>query len=267
MNASKETNRIAWQPLTPRGVAAFARAPLGRLLLVQFIFAVLAAAVVVWFLRVAWFPTIHEAIRQLPEQGEIRSGKLNWMDVSPQLLAEGRFLAFSVDLNHEGELRPPAHVQIEFGRNDCRVISFLGYTDIAYPTGWIISFNRVELEPWWGAWHPPILGIAAAAAIAGLLMGWTALATIYFGVVWLVGFFANRDLSLRSSWRLAGAALLPGALLLSVAVLFYGFGFLDLMQLSFAAVAHFVLGWIYIFASPFFAPKLSATGTKNPFAA
>ena len=73
----------AWQPLTPRGVAAFARAPLMRLLLVQFIFALLAAIAVVWFLRTAWFPTVREAIENLPAQGEMKSGKLEWTADSP----------------------------------------------------------------------------------------------------------------------------------------------------------------------------------------
>ena len=41
MNVSAST--FAWEPLTPRGVAAFARARLGRLLLVQFIAALLAS--------------------------------------------------------------------------------------------------------------------------------------------------------------------------------------------------------------------------------
>ena len=83
MNASDEKAQFAWQPLTVRGVAAFASATLGRLLLVQFIVALLAAGTVVWFLQRAWFPTIGEAIRQLPPQGEIRSGRLDWPGPSP----------------------------------------------------------------------------------------------------------------------------------------------------------------------------------------
>ena len=78
MNASDDKAQFAWQPLTVRGVAAFASATLGRLLLVQFIVALLAAGTVVWFLHRAWFPMIGEAIRQLPPQGEIRSGRLDW---------------------------------------------------------------------------------------------------------------------------------------------------------------------------------------------
>ena len=78
MNESVEKAQFAWQPLTVRGVAAFARAPLGRLLLVQFMVALLAAGTIVWFLHKAWFPQISEAIRQLPLQGELRAGRLDW---------------------------------------------------------------------------------------------------------------------------------------------------------------------------------------------
>ncbi len=72
MDEPTQIRPVAWQPLTPRGVAAFARASGGRLLLVQLLLASLAAAVVVWFLQEAWFPVIHQAIGQLPGQGERR---------------------------------------------------------------------------------------------------------------------------------------------------------------------------------------------------
>ena len=167
MNASVEKAQFAWQPLTVRGVAAFARASLGRLLLVQFIVALLAAGTVVWFLHKAWFPTIGEAIRRLPPQGEIRSGRLDWQGATPARLAEGRFLAIAVDLDHTGEARSPAHVQVEFGRTDCKVFSLLGYVQGAYPRGWAVAFNRTELGPWWGAWAPAILAIVAGLVVAG----------------------------------------------------------------------------------------------------
>ena len=113
MSASDKTAQFAWQPLTVRGVAAFASARLGRLLLVQFIVALLTTASVVWFVHRAWFPIIGEAIRALPAEGRIRSGRLDWPGPSPVCLADGRFLAFIVDLDHTGEARSPAHVQVK----------------------------------------------------------------------------------------------------------------------------------------------------------
>ena len=258
----------AWEPLTPRGVAAFARAPLGRLLLVQFIVALLAAAAVDWFLYDGWFPTVRAAIGQLPDEGSLRAGKLDWHGDSPRLLAEGTFLAFSVDLNHEGDIRSPAHVQIEFGKDDFYIYSLLGYAEGRYPAGWAVAFNRKELEPWWGAWEPAILAIATAAVIAGLMLIWAVLATVYFLPAWLAAFFADRDLTLRGSWRLAGAAQLPGALLMMAAILFYDFGVLDLVRLALAMGMHLVLGWIYLLVSPLFLPRQAAVAARkrNPFA-
>ena len=267
MNEPGSPKRFAWEPLTPPGVAAFAGASLRRLWLVQLLFALLAATTVVWFLKTDLFPTVSTAIRALPAQGEIHHGTMNWLATSPQLLAEGSFLAFMVDLEHESQMRSPAHVQVEFGRNDVRLLSLLGYEQLPYPTDRIFVFNRTDLEPKWGAWQPPILWLAFLAVVAGLMFNWTVLATIYFLAAWLVGFFANKDLNFRASWKLAGAALMPGALLLTTAILFYGLGALDLVQLAAAFVVHFVIGWIYLLAAPLFAPKLAVAVVteKNPF--
>ena len=120
----------------------------------QFVFALLAAAVVVWFLDIAWFPAIRAAIRQLPAEGKITAGKLAWFGGSPLQLAESRCLALAVDLRHEGGARSPAHVQVEFGLADVEIRSLLGYVPWSYPPSWNAPFNRGEMEPWWGAWAP-----------------------------------------------------------------------------------------------------------------
>ncbi len=268
MTEPAETIVRAWQPLTPRGVAAFARTPLRRLLLVQCAFAVLLAASIVWFFDAAWFPAIRKAIRQLPARGEIRSGKLDWPAASPQLLADGHFLALAVDLNHTGEIRSPAHLQVEFGRHTVRFISLLGYTDRAYPADpWIVDFNRPDLEPWWGAWQLPLLGAAAAVVVAGSMAVWALLSTVYLLPLWLTGFYANRDLSLWNTWKLSGAALMPGSLLLAAGIALYGAGALDLVQLMAIAAAHLIAGWVYAVAGAFSAPKLTSavSGRRNPF--
>lgn len=257
----------AWEPLTPRGVAAFARAKLGRLLLVQFIVALTVAAAVAWLLYDGCFPTVGKAIEQMPAEGEIRSGKLNWRVDSPRLLAEGKFLALSVDLHHSSDLRSPAHLQLEFGKDNCFAYSLFGYAVWRYPSGWVIEFNRTELQPKWGAWQPALLAIAVGGVLACLMLCWFVVATVYAVPAWLIGFFANRDLTLREGWKLAGAALMPGALMMAGAILLYDLGVLDLVPLAFAAGAHLVLGWIYVGVSALFLPRHPATVTpgKNPF--
>jgi hypothetical protein len=207
------------------------------------------------------------AVRNLPETGEIRSSKLDWRGNSPRLLAEGRFFALDVDLNHSSQIHLPSDVQIEFGKETVRLFSLLGYIEWNYPRGSTIPFNRTELEPLWGAWAMELVLVFWVGLAIVLMLCWGLLATIYFLPVRILGFFANRNLNLRQSWRLSGAALMPGALLMAVAVLFYDFGFLDLVSLSFAFAAHFVLGWVCLFLSLLFVPRLpTAPSGENPFA-
>lgn len=265
MSAPAEPS-FAWEPVTPRGVAAFARADLSRLLLVQFIVALLAAAAGAWFLNEGCFPAISAAIQNLPAAGEIGSGKLDWHGDPSQPLAEGKFLAFDVDLNHSGQIHSTADVQIEFGADSVRVFSLLGYTDFVYPPDRFAPFNRTDLEPLWGAWEAEILFIAFAAVALVLLLSWWLLATLYFLPVRLLAFYANRDLNLRACWKLSGAALLPGALLMAAALLLYGAGLLDLVSLGLLFAAHFVAGWICLFVSQLFLPRIPQAPQKgNPF--
>jgi hypothetical protein len=266
MAANPEVNRNAWRPLTFGGVAAFASATWKRLLLVQFLFAILVAGTTVWFLQRAWFPTIQAAIRELPSEGEVQSGRVNWPDQAPRLLAEGRFLAFIIDLEHTGAIRSPAQVQVEIGRTDVRCISLFGQLDFPYSKEWIIALNRGELEPRWGAWRAPALWLVFVATIAVLFVNWTVLQTIFFLPAWLVGFFANRRLSPGGSWKMAGAALMPGVLIMVGAIFLYGVGFLDLVQFLAAFAGHLLVDLIFVLVSPLFAPAIPSLDVRgNPF--
>src|SRR5438445_6756786 len=105
------------------------------------------------------------------------------------MLAEGNLLAIDVDLNHSGQIHSTAGAQIEFGKETVRASSSLGYgyIEFFYPPDRFAPFNRVELEPLWGAWSAEIVFISAAAILLGLLLSWTILATIYFLPVRLLG--------------------------------------------------------------------------------
>ncbi|HEY1489561.1 MAG TPA: hypothetical protein VGF90_00865, partial [Verrucomicrobiae bacterium] len=146
-----EKPTFAWEPFTPRGVAAFAHARLANLLLIQFVVALIAAASVVWFLDDSVCPVIRIGIKNLPDSGQIRFAKLDWRGDAPKLLAEGRFLAFDVDLDHDDKINSTADVQVEFGQDTVWCDSLLGYTEIPYPDAGPLPFNRPELEPLWGA--------------------------------------------------------------------------------------------------------------------
>jgi hypothetical protein len=263
MEKTAQPWQSAWQPLTPRGIAAFARAPTTRLLIAQLLVASVAAGIITWFVQTAWCPMVTEAIAQLPEQSEVRGGQLDWHGAAYQVLAENRFLALAVDLQHAGQARSPAQVQVEFGKADIQIRSLFGFTRMPYWRGWIVPCNRLELTPWWGAWRPPLLALLVLGVIVTLVLTWTLFASIYFLPAWLLGFFANRDLSLIGSWRLSGAALMPGALLMSAAIFLYRLGLLEVVGLSIAAVGHIVMGWWYILSSVLSVPRHPAVTSDN----
>jgi hypothetical protein len=139
----------------------------------------------------------------------------------------------------------------------------------SYPKGWTIPLNRLKLDAWWGAWRPVIAVGIGLSVVAGLWLSWTLMAWVYAVVVRLVAFFWHRQLSLSGAWRLAMAALMPGALWMSAAISLYGLRQMDLTGWLFAFGLHFVIGWIYLLGAPLRLPHRHSPGILpvNPFAA
>src|ERR1051326_5853392 len=191
MDKPAEKRQPAWQPLTPRGVAAFAAASCGRLWLVQLVVAGFAGLCVIWFLNRAWSPVVAGAIQQLRGQSEIRRAKLSWAGPTPQVLGENRFVAVAVDLKHEGQARSPAHVQVELGENTVKIISIFGFMESAYPDRWRVGLSRAEAEPWWGAWKPALLALSGGGTAIALMANWAVLGLLYSAPAWLLVFFVN----------------------------------------------------------------------------
>jgi hypothetical protein len=255
----------AWQPLTPRGVAAFAHATFTRLIVVQLIFAVMVAVAVIWFIRVAWFPVVTEAMRRLPETGAIRGGELDFGGTSPQRLAENARLAIGVDVNSVGIEGQAADLEIIFGKNHLTICGALGCWKRAYGQNYIIGFNRSETEAAWGAWQWWIIGFVAIGTVVVLMTVWWAVAFIYFLPARLFAFFADRKMTLAGAWRLSAAALLPGALLVAAAILLHGLGTIGLFQFVLIHALHIVAGLVFVITSPFFLPVVVVHPGKNPF--
>jgi hypothetical protein len=266
-NPVPETPRppVAWQPFTPKGIAAFAAAKLGRLFLLQVIVALIAAGAVVWFLWGVWCPSVREAIQNLPATGAIRSGELDIGESAAERLVTNRFLTFAIDAQSSRRHSFSADVFVVFRRSHYEVCSLFGCASFYYPVP-NAPFNRLELEAKWGAWEPILLGIAAAATGLALLFAWWLLATLYCPAVWLLAFFCDRQLTLGGSWRLCGAALLAGALLLTAGVVAYGLRALDLIHLLIVALLHIVVPWVLIIFAVLARPGTTAKLATNPFA-
>jgi len=266
---SESRSQAPWQPLTFGGAAAFARAKLGRLLLVESFFAALAAAAVMVVIHAGWSSVVEKAIHGLPDQGILSAGKLDWSGDSPAVLAENALLALVVDLEHDGGTGQVADLQIEFGRTDFRLASSAGYyVAMSYPDAWSTPFNRRALEPWWGAWKPVILVGAGVAVYLWLMLTWAGLGLIYSFAVRGIAFYSDREVGRARAWRVGAAALMPGCLLISAALALYGLQQLPLLGLLLAFALHLVLGWVYVVGAAFCLPKIQVNEklAGNPFA-
>jgi len=255
----------AWQPLTFRGVGAFSQAKLGRLLLVQVIVALVVAGTVAWFLAIHWFPSVRKAIRQLPDNGAIRNGQLTTPRDTTAPLVETRYLSVAVDAADTGVASTLADVRIGFRKTNFVVCAFAGCVTRPYPPDQGIHFNRPELQSWWGAWQPMLFGLISLAVVTGLFASWLALATLYFPIPWLIAYFKDRQLTALGAWKLTGAALMPGALLVVLGIVLYGLGIADLLWLLVIWAAHIPLTWLYLSCAPFRLPRVAAKAPPNPF--
>ena len=74
------------------------------------------------------------AIRNLPQQGEIKGRQLLWSGGVTNLAAN-HFLGFGVDPEHSGQLARAAQVQVEFGRRDAQIILATGDIDVGLSGG------------------------------------------------------------------------------------------------------------------------------------
>lgn len=255
----------AWQPLTFGGVARFARARLGRIFLLQILFAVFSGGVCLWYFATAWSPVVDEAIRQLPDQGALSQGILEWKGRSPVRLAGSSHVSIAVDLNAS---MPDAEVgdwAFVFSRKEVLASSLFGVFAASYPPRWSFPVNLPFLEPWWGAHKPFILvGIGAAVAL-GLLSAWLVMSLFYAPVVRLGAFILDRKLSLSGAWKMAMMALMPGSLWVCASVILYQMRSLEVIGFLAAYILHFVVGWVYLIGALQCLPTSISSADSNPF--
>ena len=256
----------AWQPLTFRGVAAFAGSSYQRLFWVQVFFAALCGAAIVWALHYAWVPVIRTGLRALPNEAPDRAGNLIYPPSAAGLLAESRHLA--VLLKPEG-VTAAADVKIELRAEDARVCSLMGCWSRPYRKGRTIYFTRAEAVPWWDAWQPILLGIVGIASSLFFLAAWTLFGTIVFLFVRLYAYFADRQVTLGGSWRLSVAAFLPGSLALIGALVLYALGIADLIRFLLAVPGHLLIALLYLGFAPLKLDRIPAAPPPsiNPFTA
>ena len=252
--------------MTFKSIAFLATTSFKRLLLVQLVVACLVALSVWWSLQIAWVPRLEEAISRLPDRGEIRSGKLDWPAESPMLLTGSPVVTVDIDLEGTAGINEMADFGFTLKREGLRVRSLFGFHELPYPLHWVLPLNRDDLEPWWGARRPFILIGIAVSVLALLLVSWAVLATLYSWPVYLLAFYLDRTATWWQCWKLAAAALLPSALVMSAALWLYSMQRLNLIGFLITVPIQLLLGWIYACCSPTCLPSLSRNSPQNPFA-
>jgi hypothetical protein len=260
-------SRAAWQPFTFGGLAAFARAGLGRLLLVELVVALLVSGSAVWFLRRACAPVVLQVIQELPETARITNGRLAGIDDT--LIAQTKFLAIAVTPDTSGQIGQSADFQVQFRPTDFRIGSVFqpdwGW-EFDYAPGATLNLGRSNLEPWWGAWHPILLAGAGLAVLVLLFGIWALLASIYTLPAKFFAWFMDRQLSWGGAWRMSAASLLPGAVLMGAALFLYSCQAVDLIGLAVVFAAHLLLGWVCLGGGAWACPRLHPDILKqNPF--
>lgn len=255
-----------WQPLTPRGAAAFARASLNRVCGFQVAVAALLAVSLIWFLHVAVFPVVRQGIQQLPEEGVIGMGELHLAPETPVVVSENEWLALRVDLEAPGDQALVRDLELRFGPNALRACTGLGCVTFIYPPDWVVPFNKLELAPWWDAWQSMMAATAAFGLFSSLLLVWWVLATLYAPLPRVLAYFSDRELTLDGAWRMAAASLLAGAVFMGLGILALGMGWIHLTKLLLFFLVHLVIPIVYIVVGTSVLPPRPRHSTgPNPF--
>jgi hypothetical protein len=258
-------------PWTPARAARLAVGGRGRFALALALTVGLLAGATAYVARVAWFPALEEAIAALPDRARIDDGWLIWPNADRMVLADNQWLALVVDPVARDPSVQAADVQIELTANACWISCLPGCLRLPYPPGYVIDLDRDTVESLWGAWRPwvqagvffagGLLPAALAALIALLLAGPAK------GYAWLLG----RPAGWGAAWRLAFAAQIPGAWLLTLGLILYRFrALMPPLLLGVLALGGLVTGGFLLLA-PWWLPRPETEtapppSRDNPFA-
>ena len=267
MNDDSTDRYASWHPMSFAGVAAFAVAPISRLLIVTALFLCLFGTTVVWLFVQAYLPVLEGAMASLPSEGAIRYGFLEWSGPSEAVLDGGAFLEIAVDLEAGRSFQSTADLSLLLARSSYRIGSLFGATELPYPVGYKIELSRVEVMAWWGAWKPVALLGGAVVASMALLVAWSAMALIYAPAIRMVAFVAGRQVTLLGCWKLCLAAFLPGTLLCVSAIVLYGLNRIPMLGLMGALAAYWIAHCVYLGLAVLRLPAVAAARRSgNPFA-
>jgi len=254
-------------PFTPKGVASWADAPTGRVILLMAAASLVVSAAVAFLAQKVLFPAIEEAIQHLPDQGRIELGQLSLESAKSGALSENPWVSLVLDLDEPSSITRTADLQVRLQKNGWLACSLAGCVAWPYPAA-ALPMNNRECEPWWGAWAPILLAglFLGTALISATLIG---LSAAFHAVpanllVWIL----RRRAGFVGLWRIAVAASIPSILLVSISLAAYALGILDLIQLLSACLIQLPIFWGLGLAALAGLPRRQpdVAQAENPFA-
>lgn len=254
-----------WQPFTGRGVAAFRVASFRRLLGFHLLTALLSGLIVVGVVRRIWLPVVNQGLTQLPDAAFVSGGTLRWPGREATRLAENVWLDWIVTPEGRSDLGQTADLQLEVRARDLRIHGPAGHLRLPYPIELEIPLSRIEATARWGAWSWVIQGGLGLSTALGLILLWWLLATLYTLPALLLAVMLGRHARLTGIWRIAAAALIPGALFADWALLAYGLGAVRLPGFFFLFALHVLIGGGSLLWGLLSCPRAGSPQPDNPF--
>jgi hypothetical protein len=235
----------AWQPLTGRGIASFARSGFARVLGFQCVMALCVAAIVILALRITLFPAVDAALARLPTKAGIRNGRLDWPGTESVRLAENAWFDFVVTPAGTEPLGQTADLQFDLRPDRIRFDGALGHLDLPWPREVEFDLGRIPATASWGAWRGAGQALVAGGTFLWLMAVWWVLAALLAVPGALASLVLGRSISLGGLWRMAGAALVTGAAVAAVGIAGYATRRWQLSGLIAVQAIHFVVSPVW----------------------
>jgi len=251
----KKRGVIAFFPFTFGGVARFGKTNRSFLFSVQVLVAVATMFCVLTFFCSCYFPVINGSIQKLPQDSVgIQNGELHW-NIKGKLLDQNKFLAITVDESGQA-VGAESDCLISITKDRLRIANNCGYHSlIPYPRDFSFSLNKNDIYPWWLAWRIPMLFLIAIASILSLFIVWQVLSAIYSPLIKGIAWVYRKKITWSGAYALAGAALMPGAVIMCLSIVGYTGRLYSLEGLVIAMPLHLIVGWVFLLISPFFLEK------------
>jgi hypothetical protein len=251
-------------PITPEGIAAYAGEKRVFFTATIAVFAILCSFCISVMVNRCLIQPLNLAIGRLPAQGAISNGVLVWFTNEHTVLIETRSVSIHVNPSNEEPIADSADLQVVFCKDKLLLRSLFGWLTIPYPKSLNLPLNYNELWTVWGAYRTAIIPVVFFITSFFIPLVWITLGIIYKIPVALMSKVLKRKVDSKGIFRISTMSQMLPAAIMCAGILLYSFYKIDITTLLIIFAIHIPLGWIYLFITPFYLPKIPEEA-YNPF--